>query len=48
MVFKKTCYSKRITFLMLTQKTTILLEKFSDCLQISHFLLSIYRGTELA
>ena len=40
-------YSKSITLSVLTQKTTILLDKFSDCLQISHLLLSKYRGSEL-
>ena len=40
-------YNKRVTLLMLTQKTTILLVKFSDYLQISHLLLSKYRRSEL-
>ena len=38
---------KRITLFMFTEKTNILLDKFSDCLQISHLLLSKYRGSEL-
>ena len=45
--FKKNVYSKCITVLILTQKTTILLDNFCGCLKILHLLLSKCRGNKL-